>query len=87
MEIPPPPGDSRPLVEAYLVPYWSMVPVLGEQEMQFTFENERDGHLFIVGVYSGEFDLRMDRIRLERRMFKIREGDSYVDLELSDHPD
>ena len=87
METPPPPGDSRPLVEAYLVPYWSMVPVLGEQEMQFTFENERDGHLFIVGVYSGEFDLRMDRIRLERRMFKIREGDSYVDLELSDHPD
>jgi hypothetical protein len=74
MEAVPPDGAERPMVEAYLAPYWSMVPFLGSQKMQFEFENERKQSLFIAGVYSGEYDLKLKTIGLARRTFRIWEG-------------
>ncbi len=73
MEAVPPDGAERPMVEAYLAPHWSMVPFLGEQRMQFEFENDKKQSIFIAGVYSGEYDLTLKSIALERRTFKIWE--------------
>ena len=42
--------------------------------MQFEFENERKQSIYIAGVYSGEYDLTLKTIELERRTFRIWEG-------------
>jgi hypothetical protein len=82
----PPPGTTRPRVEAYLGPHWATVPLVGQEEMQLEFENDRKQDYFIWGVYSGEFELKLEAIRVERRHFMIREDGEMKPFSLVPNP-
>lgn len=84
MEAVPPDGAERPIVEAYLSPYWSMVPVLGRERMQFDFENTSRRDLYIAGLYFGDRDLRMKSVRVQRLKFDARVNGEVGELRLRD---
>jgi len=86
MEAIPPKGLERPLVEAYLAPHWAMIPILGDDKMQFEFENDRKQTIYVGGIYSGEYNLRLRSISLEQRTFQTWEAGELKPLHLPSKP-
>jgi len=86
MEAVPPEGSERPMVESYLAPFWSLVPVLGEQRMQIEFENPKKQSIYIAGGYRGEIAFRLENLTLEKRTLFVKEEGEVKSLTLPKLP-